>query len=69
VTDCQRCSDDTAVCRGALHSHRYRRKLDSVGAPRSGKQRLAGAGNWFLKSAGALIGILGLYFILMPIVS
>ncbi len=28
-----------------------------------------GAGNWFRKSAGALIGLLGLYFILTPLVS
>ncbi|MFH0728623.1 MAG: cytochrome c biogenesis protein CcdA [Pseudomonadota bacterium] len=28
-----------------------------------------GAGNWFRKSAGALIGFLGLYFILTPLVS
>ncbi len=28
-----------------------------------------GAGNWFRKSAGAMIGILGLYFILTPLVS
>ncbi len=28
-----------------------------------------GAGNWFRKGAGALIGLLGLYFILTPLVS
>ncbi len=28
-----------------------------------------GAGNWFQKSAGIMIGILGLYFILTPLVS
>jgi cytochrome c-type biogenesis protein len=28
-----------------------------------------GAGNWFRKSAGALIGLMGIYFILTPLVS
>jgi cytochrome c-type biogenesis protein len=28
-----------------------------------------GAGNWFRKSAGALIGFLGLFFILTPLIS
>jgi len=28
--------------------------------------RWQGAGNWFRKGAGVLIGVLGLYFIVMP---